>query len=172
MAMNLAARMEWSSMVVFALLLHDLGKGITDPGNWPSHVGHERAGVPLVEGVCERFRVPGVYRDLAVRVCALHLRCHRLMESQPARVMALLEDADLLRRPEQLESFVQACEADYRGRKGFEEREYPQARRLAAALEASLSIKARQLDTSGLDGPTIGELLRRSRIEAISRIYV
>lgn len=172
MAMNLAARMEWSSMVVFALLLHDLGKGVTDPGNWPSHVGHERAGVPLVEGVCERFRVPGVYRDLAVRVCALHLRCHRLMETQPARVMTLLEDADLLRRPEQLESFVQACEADYRGRKGFEERDYPQARRLAAALEASLSIKARQLDTSGLDGPTIGELLRRSRIEAISRIDV
>jgi len=71
-----------------------------------------------------------------------------------------------------MESFVQACEADYRGRKGFEERDYPQARRLGAALEASLSIKARQLDTSGLDGPTIGELLRRSRIEAISRICV
>ena len=170
MAMNLAAKVGWSAGVVFALLLHDLGKGITAPGNWPSHVGHERAGVPLVERVCERFRVPGVYRDLAIRVCALHLRCHRLMETRPARVMALLEDADLLRRPEQLESFVQACEADYRGRKGCEEREYPQARRLAAALEASLSIKARQLDTSGLDGRAIGELLRRSRIEAISRI--
>ena len=170
MAMNLAAGEGWSAGVVFALLLHDLGKGITDPGNWPSHFGHERAGVPLVERVCERFRVPGAYRDLAIKVCALHLRCHRLMEMQPSRVMALLEYADLLRRPEQLDSFVQACEADYRGRKGCEEREYPQAHRLAAALEASLSIKARQLDTSGLDGRAIGELLRRSRIEAISRI--
>ena len=172
MAMNLAAKLGWSARVVFALLLHDLGKGLTDPGIWPSHVGHERAGVPLVARVCERYRVPGAYRDLALKVCALHLRCHRLAEMRPARVMALLEDADLLRRPEQLESFVQACEADYRGRKGCEEREYPQARRLAAALAASLSIKARQLDTSGLDGRAIGELLRRSRIEAISRIYV
>ncbi len=170
MTMNLAARMGWSAAVVFALLLHDLGKGITDPGYWPSHVGHERAGVPLVERVCERFCVPGAYRDLALKVCALHLRCHRLMEMRPSRVMALLEDADLLRRPGQLESFVQACEADYRGRQGCEEREYPQARKLASALEASLSIKARQLDTSGLDGPAIGELLRRSRIEAISRM--
>ena len=42
--------------------------------------------------------------------------------------------------------------------------------KLAAALEASLSIKARQLDTAGLDGRAIGELLRRSRIEAIARI--
>ncbi len=170
MAMNLAAKVGWSTEVVFAVLLHDLGKGVTEPGDWPSHVGHERAGVPLVEGVCERYRVPGAYRDLALKVCALHLRCHRLAEMRPSRVMALLEDADLLRRPEQLESLVQACEADYRGRKGCEEREYPQARRLAVALEASLSIKARQLDTSGLDGRAIGELLRRSRIEAISRI--
>jgi len=169
MAMNLAAGVGWPAEVVFALLVHDLGKGITDPADWPSHVGHERAGVPLVERVCERFRVPGAYRDLALKVCALHLRCHRLMEMRPSRVMALLEDADLLRRPEQLESFVQACEADYRGRKGSEERKYPQAHRLAAALEASHSIKARQLDTAGLDGRAIGDLLRRARIEAISR---
>jgi len=91
------------------------------------------------------------------------------MEMRPSRVMSLLEDADLLRRPEQLETFVQACEADYRGRKGCEDREYPQARKLAIALEASLSIKARQLDIAGLDGHAIGELLRRSRIEAILR---
>ena len=169
MAMNLAARMGWPAEVVFALLLHDLGKGITDPGIWPSHVGHERAGVPLVEQVCERYRVPVAYRDLAIKVCAQHLRCHRLMEMRPSRVMSLLEDGDLLRRPEQLESFVQACEADYRGRKGCEDREYPQARKLAIALEASLSIKARQLDIAGLDGHAIGKLLRRSRIEAISR---
>jgi len=169
MAMNLAAAEGWSAKVVFALLMHDLGKGLTDPAAWPSHVGHERAGVPLVESVCERFRVPGAYRDLALKVCAQHLRCHRMMEMRPSRVMALLEDADLLRRPEQLWSFVQACEADYRGRKGNGEREYPQAQRLAVALEASLSIKARELDTTGLDGRAIGELLRRSRIDAISR---
>jgi tRNA nucleotidyltransferase (CCA-adding enzyme) len=170
MAMNLAASLGWPAEVVFALLLHDLGKGITEPADWPSHIGHERAGVPLVDRVCDRFRVPGAYRDLALKVCALHLRCHRLMEMKPSRVMALLEEADLLRRPEHLEPFVQACEADYRGRKDCEEQKYPQARKLATALEASLSIKAKALDTSGLDGRAIGELLRRTRIEAISRI--
>ncbi len=170
MAMNLAARMEWPARVVFALMMHDLGKGITAPDKWPSHVGHELAGVPLVKKVCERLRVPGAYRDLALKVCALHLRCHRLMEMRPARVMALLEDAGLLRQPGQLDSFVQACEADYRGRKGCEERDYPQARRLADALEACLSIKARHLDATELDGRAVGDLLRRARIEAIARI--
>jgi tRNA nucleotidyltransferase (CCA-adding enzyme) len=170
MAMDLAAQMGWPPTVIFSLLLHDLGKGLTLADELPSHIGHEHAGVPLVEEVCERFCVPGVYRDLAVKVCALHLRCHRMMEMRPSHIMKLLEDADLLRRPGQLESIVQACEADYRGRKGFEEREYPQARKLAHALEAVVAIKARQLDTSGLDGPEIGELLKRVRIEAISRM--
>jgi tRNA nucleotidyltransferase (CCA-adding enzyme) len=170
MTMNLAAREGWSARVVFALMMHDLGKGITNPVEWPSHVGHEDAGVPLVEQVCERLRVPVAYRDLSTKVCALHLRCHRLMEMKPARIMALLEHADLLRRPDQLEPFVQACEADYRGRKGFEDREYPQGLNLAAALDASLSVKAKQLDISGLEGRAVGELLRRSRIEAIARV--
>ncbi len=170
MTMNLAARAGWSSRVVFALLMHDLGKGITDPGKWPSHVGHERAGIALVEQVCKRFRVPVAYRDLAIKVCDLHLRCHRILEMQPARIMALIEDADLLRRPDQLEAFAQACEADYRGRKGFEDRSYPQGERLATVLDASLCIKAKQLDISGLDGPAVGELLRRSRVQAISRV--
>lgn len=167
MAMDLAARMQSPACVVFAVLLHDLGKGRTDPGAWPSHIGHESKGVPLVERVCERLRAPGAYRELAIKACALHLKCHRLLEMRPTRVMALIEEADLLRRPEQLESLLQACEADFRGRKGFEDRAYPQAHRLSAALEAVLGIQARQLDTDGLDGREIGKMLREARIDAI-----
>ena len=168
MAMEFAARMDWPARVVFAILLHDLGKGRTDQSAWPSHIGHESRGVPLVERVCERLRVPGAFRELAVMVCALHLRCHQLMELRPSRLMALIEEADLLRRPEQLESFLQACEADYRGRKDFEERPYPQAQRLTAAVNAAREVRARQLNTEGLDGREIGEKLRQARVEAIA----
>jgi tRNA nucleotidyltransferase (CCA-adding enzyme) len=168
MTMDFAAAREWPADVVFALLLHDLGKGTTDPARWPSHVAHERRGVPLVEQVCARFRVPGRYRDLALRVCALHLRCHLLMEMGARKIMALLEDADLLRRPEGLEPFTRACHADYCGRKGLADRPYPQAGVLSQALEAALSVRARQLDIQGGDGPQIGETLRRARVEAIA----
>ena len=105
--------------------------------------------------------------ELAIKACALHLRCHRLMEMRPARVMALIEDADLLRRPEQLEPLLQACEADYRGRKGFEDRPYPQAQKLTLALRAVLAVQARDLSTEGLSGREIGKLLREARVEAI-----
>jgi len=168
MAMNLAAREGSSSRAVFALLLHDLGKGLTPEAEWPGHLGHEERGVPLVEAVCERLRAPGSFRDLAVVVCRLHLRAHRLVEMRPAGVMRLIEDADLLRRPALLPDFVAACEGDFRGRQGRENSAYPQAERLRAALAAASGVQARDLDITGLEGKQIGGRLRQARIEAIA----
>lgn len=168
MAMDFAAGMRWPATVAFALLMHDLGKGRTDQSAWPSHVGHEARGVPMVERVCERICAPGAWRDLAVKVCALHLKCHQLTVMRPSRIMTLIEAADLLRRPDQAEPFLQACEADYRGRKDYEDRPYPQAGKLMAALKAARSIQARDLDTEGLDGREIGRRLRQARIAAIA----
>lgn len=170
MAMKQGAEMGASAEVEFALLLHDLGKGITPDSLLPSHTGHEKSGVPLVDEVCTRLRAPNAYRDLALKVCELHLRCHRLVEARPSTVMKLIEDADLLRRPERVEGFVIACEADYRGRKGMTERSYPQGDRLRKALQAVLTIRARDLETGGLDGKQVGELLRQARIDAIAGI--
>jgi tRNA nucleotidyltransferase (CCA-adding enzyme) len=170
MTMNLAARLGGSAEVIFALLLHDLGKGLTPPDVLPAHIGHEHHGVPLVNRVCERLKVPGAFRDLAVKVCELHLRCHRLMEARPSTVMDLIEKADLIRRPDRAEEFILACRADFQGRKGREERQYPQGERLRNALNAALAIRARDIATEGLDGIQIGEKLRSARVEAIAGI--
>ena len=170
MAMNAAAREGASPEAVFAVLLHDLGKGLTPADEWPAHRGHEESGVTLVESVCERLRVPTRYRELAVIVCALHLRMHRLQEMRPGKVMRLIEDADLLRRPDRLPDFLAACAADYRGRTGREARPYPQADLLRAAFEAATAVQARDLETGGLDGPEIGARLREARIAAIAAV--
>ena len=168
LALDEAARRARGARVVFALLLHDLGKALTPRGEWPSHVRHEARGVPRVREVCDRLRAPTTWRELALRVTALHLRCHRALEMKPGSVLGLLEEGDFLRRPEELEPFLQACEADYCGREGLRDRPYPQAERLRAALAAALAVRARDLDTAGLEGPEIGAQLRRARIDAIA----
>lgn len=170
LALNLAARLGRSAEVVFALLMHDLGKALTPESELPSHIKHEQRGVPLVRQVCDRLKAPNAFRDLALRVCALHLRCHRACEMQAKSVMRLLEDADALRRPGSLPQFLQACEADYRGRKGRENKKYPQADYLVKAQQAALAIQARDLDIQGLDGRQVGEKLRQARIQAIAGI--
>jgi tRNA nucleotidyltransferase (CCA-adding enzyme) len=168
MTMGEAARAGASPEAVFALLLHDLGKGLTPPSDLPSHKGHEERGVPLVQAVCARLRAPVSFRELSVMVCALHLRTHRLCEMKPAAVMRLLEDADLMRRPDRLDDFLDACTADYRGRQGLEGRPYPQSGQLRVALEAARAVQARDLAIEGLSGEQIGARLREARIEAIA----
>jgi tRNA nucleotidyltransferase (CCA-adding enzyme) len=168
MALDQAAALSnGDSSVVFAVLLHDLGKGVTPQQEWPSHRGHEAAGTPLVDAVCKRLRSPGVMHDLARKVCASHLDCHRVLEARPATVLRLLEKLDVFRQPQVLPGFTLACEADYRGRKGLQERDYPQAEYLQRAYRVVADIHARDLDLEGLEGAQIGEKLRQARVQAI-----
>ncbi len=172
MAMDCAARLAGgtpAAEVVFALLLHDLGKALTPAEDLPAHTGHEVSGLPVVESVCSRLKAPGEFRDLAMIVCEHHLRCHRVIEMRPPSVMRLIEAADFIRRPQRLEGFLAACEADYRGRLGLEERPYPQAERLRLALEAVQTIRASDIDGAA-PGPEMGKALRRARIEAIAAL--
>jgi len=171
MALDQAAKLaNGSATVIFAVLLHDLGKGLTTRSAWPSHTGHEAAGLPLVDAVCERFRVPKAVHDLARKVCRCHLDCHRIIEARAATVLRLLERLDVFRDKRVLADFVTACEADYRGRKGLHDRPYPQRDFLLNAGRVASHIHARDLDLKDISGRQVGERLRMARIEAISKL--
>ena len=167
-ALDAAAKLSHGAAnIVFAVLLHDLGKGLTPKQKWPSHRGHEAAGVPLVDAVCSRLKVPNAMADLARKVCARHLDCHRILEARPVTVLRLLERLDVFRQPDVLPGFIMACEADFLGRKGLQDRPYPQGEYLQGAYQAVAGIRARDLDLEGISGPEVGERLRQARIDAI-----
>ncbi|MDX1381502.1 MAG: multifunctional CCA addition/repair protein [Xanthomonadales bacterium] len=162
-----AAEQETPPEGVFAVLLHDLGKGITPRDQWPSHHDHERRGVPLVESVCERLKAPNAWRDLALLVCREHLNAHRVLEMRPAKVLNLVERLDGLRQPERVVVFAQACRADWLGRGGDSPREYPQAEALLLALQAAQSVRVADLEDPPEPGPELGEALRAARVSAV-----
>jgi tRNA nucleotidyltransferase (CCA-adding enzyme) len=171
MALDMAAALSGGDAnVVFSILLHDLGKGITPRDEWPSHVRHEQAGVPLVDAVCARLKVPNSVHDLARKVCAWHLMCHRILEARPVTVLRLLERLDAFRQAKILPDFIVACEADYRGRKGLQDRAYPQGEYLQRAFQAASELRARDLDLSTVSGPRIGEYLHKERTKIIARL--
>ncbi|MBB1631253.1 multifunctional CCA addition/repair protein [Cupriavidus sp. UME77] len=142
MVVDTAAAMGTSLPVRFAALMHDLGKGTTPEDVLPRHIGHEQRSVALLEAVCKRLRVPTDCRDLAVVVAREHGNIHRSEAFGAAALTRLLERCDALRKPARFAEALQACEADARGRLGFEDREYPQAARLMMALEAAASVDA------------------------------
>ena len=167
MVLQQATRMSEDPVVRFAALTHDLGKGTTPPQEWPRHIAHEHRSVALIEALCSRLKIPSAYRELAVLVGRHHLVCHKIQEVRDTTLLDLLENLDAFRRPARFAQFVIACEADARGRKGLENREYPQAAYLREARDLAASVSLSEADREGLAGPQIAELMRKERLAAL-----
>ena len=169
MSLQQACRGNYSLDVRFAVLVHDLGKALTPKEELPRHIMHEQRGIQPVTELCERMRVPAHTRQLALAVCKEHLKCHQALTLKPGTLWRLLQRLDVLRRPERVEAFIQACECDSRGRLGLEDREYPQAQYVLDAMQVVRSIKAQDLPPD-IQGPDIGEMLIEKRIKALSAL--
>lgn len=167
MALDWAAKWSLPLEVRWAVLLHDLGKGLTPAAILPSHHGHEQSGVSLVEAVCDRLKVPSACRELAVMVCREHTNIHRAMELNASSLVALLMRTDAFRRPDRFEDMLRACEADAKGRLGFEAREYPQYYRMRAALKAAKSVNTAEIAAKNTDKAYLKEQIHGARTRAI-----
>src|ERR1019366_8240403 len=77
---NPRAGIRRSTPVRFAVLVHDLGKAATPQNLWPSHHGHEEAGVGLIEALAARLRVPNEHTELALLAARYHGLVHRASE--------------------------------------------------------------------------------------------
>jgi tRNA nucleotidyltransferase (CCA-adding enzyme) len=168
MVLEQACLLSAEPQVRFAALVHDLGKATTPRDQWPRHTGHEERSVALIETLAERLRVPADYRELASIVARFHGNVHRARELRPGTILELFERADAFRRPERFAQALLACEADARGRTGFEQREYPQRTYLTAVRAAAAAVRPRAPDLASGDGNRIAAGLRRDRIAAIA----
>ena len=167
LTLQVACELSASLPVRFAALTHDLGKGITPEEILPSHHGHEATGVQLVRRLCQRLRIPNHCRILAEHCANYHGLCHRVDELQVKTVLKLLVRLDAFRRPEMFGDYLLVCEADYRGRLGFQARAYPQATVFKRLYEAASSVDQQSL--RGLQGEAYGQALHKLRLEALRR---
>ncbi len=168
MVIDYAAAQGYALPVRFAALTHDLGKATTPEDVLPRHIGHEGRGVDLLKPLCERLRVPNECRDLAMLVAREHGNMHRVMEMGGAALVRMLERCDALRKPARFAEALQACEADLRGRLGWEKAPYPQAERLRVALVAARSVDAGAIARDcGGDTEKIKEAVHRARVKAV-----
>ncbi|HDL9481654.1 TPA: multifunctional CCA addition/repair protein [Vibrio cholerae] len=162
-----AAQLSDSLLVRFAAQVHDLGKGVTPPSEWPSHKLHCHTGLNIIESLCERIRVPNEFRDLALAVCAQHSNIHRADELKPATKLKVLGLLDVWRKPERLEQVLLCCEADHRGRLGLESEPYPQREIFLRAYQAALGVAVQAVIADGFQGKQIKEELDKRRVSAI-----
>lgn len=171
MALQQAARLSENPRVRFATLLHDLGKGRTSPTLWPRHHGHEARGGALVRALCERFRVPSDYCELAHLVTQYHGHFRRVTdELKASTIVTTLEAVDAFRRPARFELFLLACEADLRGRTGKEHEPLPHRDNFMRLYEVADNVSVNRIRSDGFEGKAIRDELHRRRISAVKSL--
>ncbi len=173
--LNYAAKRAFSLEVRFAALMHDLGKGQTPSEAWPSHHGHEELGVPLVQAVCQRIRVPNTCRDLAVMTAREHGNIGRGLSMSASGIVRVLERCDAIRRPERFLEILKATESDFRGRgeenSVYTRMDYPQAPFWQGVLDAVLAVNAGAIAQAHQENPKhITMAIHEARVSAVEQI--
>lgn len=170
MVLEQACKLSSDPQVRFAALVHDLGKGSTPKDEWPRHINHEARGAEIVVKVCKRMRVPNDYRGLAEHTARFHLHYHRALELKPATLVKTLEQLDAFRKAERFEKFLLACEADARGRPGYENIELPQGDYFRQALAVTKDIDIKELRELGFENMALANKIREERISAVKKL--
>ncbi|OIR03557.1 multifunctional CCA protein [mine drainage metagenome] len=170
MVVDMAARLDLALAERFAALSHDLGKAATPPDLLPRHTGHEALSVALLGPLCDRLRVPSDCRELALLVAMFHGDIHRAAELRASTMVKVIERCDGLRRPERFAQVLSACECDYRGRLGHQERAYPQAALWRRALAAVRAIDAGAIARACSDPAQIPLRLHEARVAALKAL--
>ena len=167
MVVDYAAAQGYSLPVRFSALTHDLGKGTTPQDVLPRHIGHEERSVHLLKDVCKRLRVPNDCKELAHVVAKFHGKVYRVDEMRSATKVQFLVDTDAIRQPERFKEFLRACECDFRGRTGYEEKPIPHTAIWLKLLDAVMQVNAGALARQYQEPEKIREAVFQARVEAV-----
>jgi len=174
MVLDAAAKLTKDIDVLFAALVHDLGKGVTPEALWPSHPEHESAGLPILKVLCKRYKLPKKVQQIAEKVTQWHGLIHKGLnsQSQPGleaeQYLQVLQSCQAFKATATLEKVLLACEADSKGRLGFEKNDYPQKRFWLSLAEAASQVDNRAIIALGFQGAEIAQAIEKERLKLIS----
>jgi tRNA nucleotidyltransferase (CCA-adding enzyme) len=162
-----AAARGFALPVRFSALTHDLGKGATPQSQWPHHAGHEVRSVALVRELSKRLKAPNDCRELALLVARWHGEVHNAAQASAATLVQLLQNLDAFRQAPRFDQFLQACEADYAGRPGYEHKIMASAERLRAAYRIASEVDAGAIAQQHQGGEAIKQAVFDARCAAV-----
>lgn len=151
----------------FGCLVHDFGKGVTDPSMHPHHHRHDELGVPVVQAFCSRLRIPNYFMGFGVMCAREHMRMQKIREMRPGKALRLLSslgaNADTLNRVVYLENIS----SDASDMSDVEKQFCETGNLIYLAREANDAVSGMDLIAKGMEpGPKLGEVLFQKRTEA------
>lgn len=167
MVLQQACLLSSDPEVRFAALTHDLGKGTTTKDILPSHYGHEDRSYDLLIPLCEKYRIPKRFSELAKITAKYHTHVHKAFELKPKTILKVFNACDIYRKPERFTQMLLACKADSRGRTGYEDNEYGQLEFYEQAAELCRRVDVKEIIADGFSGEQIKDELNKRRLVAI-----
>lgn len=77
-----------------AILLHDVGKGVTlshDKG-LPKYLGHARKSVELVNAIADRLRMSTKEKEALIFAVGNHMKFHKILDMKPSKIAKIVSD--------------------------------------------------------------------------------
>lgn len=188
MAVDRAKEISGDPVVIFGALVHDLGKAVT-PDEMKAvgkHIGHEKAGVPIVDSMCKRLKFPTEYREVGMMASEVHLNIHRAMDSKPGTIGRMFDKLNIssAKVSKNLDKVITVSQADAQGRKGMKDTPYPQAKYVRDSMKAYQSVsmkdvaKKRNIDISnGIEKEDVAKMkeflsvYRKDKIREVKNEY-
>ncbi|MBS9778126.1 MAG: multifunctional CCA addition/repair protein [Gammaproteobacteria bacterium] len=162
-----SARRKTTRLTRYAVMCHDLGKATTSTEILPSHHGHEQRGVELAEAMSQRLKVPKKYRDIGMKTAEFHTHIHRIDELKPQTILKLFKSFGVQKDLSQFAQFIESCISDSRGRLGYEDTEYPQAKTALKLAYQFQQFDHRPFVEEGMSGEAIGQAIHQAQISFI-----
>lgn len=145
-ALQAATLLSTSSVIRFAALFHDLPDGKY-----------------AIATLCERYRAPNQYRDLATLTAQHYQKALKARSLTAAQLLKLFNSLDVFRREERFKNWLIACEAIAKARDVTFDPQW-----LADCAQAAKSVDIQALIAQGLKGGELVEKIKEKRLEKIS----
>ena len=77
-----------------AILLHDVGKGVTlsQVGGLPKYLGHAKAGITLVDAIADRLKMSNKEREAMLFAVGNHMKFHDILSMKASKIAKMVSD--------------------------------------------------------------------------------
>lgn len=90
-ALDISVNLSNDPSIRFAVLVHDLGKGVTPKKMYPHHYGHDEKGVEIVQKLGERIGAPKKWISYGKVASSEHMRGGIFYKMTPAKKVSFIE---------------------------------------------------------------------------------
>ncbi|QJC29978.1 multifunctional CCA addition/repair protein [Enterobacteriaceae endosymbiont of Plateumaris sericea] len=167
MTLSIASKLTSDLEVRFAALCHDLGKGITPKKLWPRHYGHGIAGIPLIQGLCKRLKIPNNIRDLAIISAKVHDIIHDIYNQKAENILNIYNIIDAWRKPYRVKQIALISESDARGRATLDSVCYKQGKYFIDIYKHIFKINNKDIIKNGIKGLDIANIINKRRLKLL-----